>query len=222
MEAGAFMALRGLGVATNTFRGATAAGALGDFLVTGADDKRLVDLFDAVPALQGPMLEAMQTDGNDNLWKHKLAAAGEGVLFGGAIEGLTRFVGSLRKVKVAQETGDPKAVQKALDEELPEMQASLKEIQAWHGSPHAFEEFDLSKAFSGEGTQAFGAGVYVAENKAVGRYYADLNSRPLGLMVAPEAEAAFKAEGCPSRECPRTASATSSGHSTSLSLSSIR
>lgn len=174
---GGGLALRGLGVATNTFRGATAAGALGDFLVTGADDKRLVDLFDAVPALQGPFLEAMQTDGNDNLWKHKLAAAGEGVIFGGAIEGLTRFVGSLRKVKVAQETGDPKAIQKALDEELPEMQASLKEIQAWHGSPHDFEEFDLSKAFSGEGTQAFGAGVYVAENKATGAYYQALGGQ---------------------------------------------
>lgn len=122
---GGGMALRGLGVATNTFKGSMAAGAVGDFFVTGADDKRFVDLFEAIPALQGPVLEALQTDGNDNLWAHKLASAAEGVVFGAGVEALVRTVGALRKVIAAQQTGDPEAVKKAVAEIEPELQEAV-------------------------------------------------------------------------------------------------
>jgi hypothetical protein len=44
-------------------------------------------------------------------------------------------------------------------------------IRAYHGSPHNFERFDLSKAGTGEGAQAYGHGIYVAENPAVARQY---------------------------------------------------
>lgn len=126
---GGGMALRGLGVATNTFKGAAAAGAVGDFFVTGADDKRLVDLFESIPALQGPVLEALQTDGSDNLWAHKLASAAEGVLFGAGIEGLVRGVGAIRKVIAAQRTGDAEAVKKAVAEVEPELQEALAAVK---------------------------------------------------------------------------------------------
>jgi hypothetical protein len=42
---------------------------------------------------------------------------------------------------------------------------------AWHGSPHKFNKFDLSKIGTGEGAQAYGHGLYLAENKSVAEEY---------------------------------------------------
>jgi hypothetical protein len=41
----------------------------------------------------------------------------------------------------------------------------------FHGSPHKFDAFDLSKIGTGEGAQAYGHGLYFAENPAVARSY---------------------------------------------------
>lgn len=46
-------------------------------------------------------------------------------------------------------------------------------IRAYHGSPHDFDKFDLSKIGTGEGAQAFGHGIYLAENEGVARSYRD-------------------------------------------------
>lgn len=37
-------------------------------------------------------------------------------------------------------------------------------IRAYHGSPHDFDKFDMGKIGTGEGSQAFGHGLYFAEN----------------------------------------------------------
>jgi len=49
-------------------------------------------------------------------------------------------------------------------------------IKASHGSPHLFDEFDMSKVGTGEGAQSYGDGLYFAENfnSPVANYYADL------------------------------------------------
>lgn len=44
-------------------------------------------------------------------------------------------------------------------------------IPAWHGSPHDFDEFKLDKIGSGEGAQAYGHGLYFAENPSVATAY---------------------------------------------------
>jgi hypothetical protein len=44
-------------------------------------------------------------------------------------------------------------------------------IRAYHGSPYDFERFDLSKVGTGEGAQAYGHGLYFAENPAVAGSY---------------------------------------------------
>jgi hypothetical protein len=44
-------------------------------------------------------------------------------------------------------------------------------IEAWHGSPHKFDRFDISKIGGGEGSQVFGHGLYFAEHPEVGKYY---------------------------------------------------
>ena len=45
-------------------------------------------------------------------------------------------------------------------------------FQAWHGSPHSFDKFSLSAIGSGEGVQAFGHGLYFAEQKFIAEFYA--------------------------------------------------
>lgn len=44
-------------------------------------------------------------------------------------------------------------------------------IRAYHGSPHDFDRFDLSKIGTGEGAQAYGHGLYFAGNEAVAKGY---------------------------------------------------
>jgi len=46
-------------------------------------------------------------------------------------------------------------------------------IRAFHGSPHDFDKFDMSKIGTGEGAQAYGHGLYFAENEGVARGYRD-------------------------------------------------
>jgi len=52
-------------------------------------------------------------------------------------------------------------------------------ITAYHGSPHDFDRFDLSKIGTGEGAQAYGHGLYFAENEGVAKDY----RRTLGLKT---------------------------------------
>jgi len=42
---------------------------------------------------------------------------------------------------------------------------------AWHGSPHVFEKFQITNIGSGEGAQAFGWGLYFAESRGIAEFY---------------------------------------------------
>ena len=48
---------------------------------------------------------------------------------------------------------------------------STNPIRAYHGSPHTFDRFDMSKIGTGEGAQAYGHGLYFAGNEGVARGY---------------------------------------------------
>ena len=50
-------------------------------------------------------------------------------------------------------------------------------ITAYHGSPYDFDRFDMSKIGTGEGAQAYGRGLYFAENEGVAREYREGLSR---------------------------------------------
>jgi hypothetical protein len=52
---------------------------------------------------------------------------------------------------------------------------------AFHGSPHSFDTFDASKIGTGEGAQAYGHGLYFADNEAVARGYRDALTRGQGV-----------------------------------------
>ena len=65
-------------------------------------------------------------------------------------------------------------------------------ITVWHGSPHIFDKFDSSKIGTGEGAQAYGHGIYLAEAPDVAKQYAgDLSAaratRPVGNVDLTEA-----------------------------------
>jgi hypothetical protein len=49
---------------------------------------------------------------------------------------------------------------------------------AYHGSPYIFDKFDISKLGTGEGSQAYGHGMYFAENMPTARQFAAISSKP--------------------------------------------
>ena len=50
-------------------------------------------------------------------------------------------------------------------------------LEAWHGSPHDFDRFDVGQIGTGEGAQSYGHGLYFAENEKVARGYKEALSR---------------------------------------------
>lgn len=61
--------------------------------------------------------------------------------------------------------------------------APKKTVKAFHGSPHNFDEFSADKIGTGEGAQAYGHGLYFAEEEGVARTYRDeLSPKAKGRM----------------------------------------
>jgi hypothetical protein len=52
-------------------------------------------------------------------------------------------------------------------------QAAVEGIRAYHGSPYSFDKFSSENIGTGEGAQAFGHGLYFAEEEAVAKAYRD-------------------------------------------------
>ena len=53
----------------------------------------------------------------------------------------------------------------------------------YHGSPHKFDKFDMSKVGTGEGAQAYGHGLYFAESPQTAGFYKDVLSTSLPAKV---------------------------------------
>ena len=122
-----------------------------------------------------------------NVAKRKLAD-----LLGNPIESLQQIIGyGVDRAKAFDELS-----QKATDEWLATKsfkgpyQNQLSDLMAeaynpvgmtvWHGSPHKFSKFDSSKIGTGEGAQAYGHGLYLAESKDVaGSYAVNLANRDM-------------------------------------------
>ena len=56
-------------------------------------------------------------------------------------------------------------------------------MTVYHGSPYKFKAFESSKIGTGEGAQAYGHGLYVAENKKVAKDY--MKIEPTGDVASP-------------------------------------
>jgi hypothetical protein len=90
-----------------------------------------------------------------------------------SLVGIARKVlgGAQRPASVAAE--DPYGIGAWLKGAGPMPTPIAAEIQAWHASPHDFEKFLLSKIGTGEGAQAYGHGLYFAENPEVSGHGGD-------------------------------------------------
>lgn len=65
-----------------------------------------------------------------------------------------------------------------LAQKATDMGAGMIGATVWHGSPHKFDKFDSSKIGTGEGAQAYGHGLYLAEAREVGADYANVLASP--------------------------------------------
>jgi len=70
------------------------------------------------------------------------------------------------------------ALNQSLALDFGQFLGSIKPIRAYHGSPHDFDRFDMSKIGTGEGGQAYGHGLYFAENEGVARSYRAALAKP--------------------------------------------
>lgn len=80
--------------------------------------------------------------------------------------------GSLRGVEFKNETARAEAQQQIGGEIESAARAAIMEmVPLYHGSPHDFDAFSMDKIGTGEGAQAYGHGLYFAENEGVAKGY---------------------------------------------------
>lgn len=53
------------------------------------------------------------------------------------------------------------------------LSSAARRIRAYHGSPHVFDKFDMTKVGSGDGRQAFSHGLYFTTDEGLARTYRD-------------------------------------------------
>jgi hypothetical protein len=87
----------------------------------------------------------------------------QGDMLGTGINALATGVGVLPLV------GGPAS--KAVKAGANRVRSALRGIDAWHGSPYEFENFSMDKIGTGEGAQAYGDGIYFAEQRGIGEGY---------------------------------------------------
>ena len=63
-------------------------------------------------------------------------------------------------------------------------QGMIQPLTAYHGTPHTIQgQFDINKVGTGEGAQAYGHGMYFAENPAVAKQYATPNDEIVAKAI---------------------------------------
>ncbi len=80
---------------------------------------------------------------------------------------------SFNRTSLAAALGDPMAKHNLQSSMLDTAMNFAPAMTVWHGSPHRFNKFDMSKIGTGEGAQAYGHGLYFAGNRDIAQWYAD-------------------------------------------------
>lgn len=78
--------------------------------------------------------------------------------------------------RIGQETGvGAEVAHRKYMNEITNRQAGAGALEqpAYHGSPHDFEQFSMDKIGTGEGAQAYGHGLYFAENPGIAKGYSE-------------------------------------------------
>jgi hypothetical protein len=109
--------------------------------------------------------------GDISSWAKQTYANGEPyrATLGGLLYGDTKPLMGLLNQPVKM---NPMTVDEATAMALDWAPMGIGAIKAFHGSPHKFDKFDMSKIGSGEGAQAYGHGLYFAESPEVAGMYA--------------------------------------------------
>lgn len=108
------------------------------------------------------------------------------VLGYGAIASIPAIAKAAKKAKPGTPQAKPNV---ALDVDLPEKRVdeiAEQFIRAYHGSPFDFEKFMLEFIGEGEGAQAYGWGLYFAQNPKIAKWYRDVLSDTTALNKAGE------------------------------------
>jgi len=99
-----------------------------------------------------------------------------GAEYGFPVGTATQVVPALNLMKPAVAAGaralGPTAVR--MGEGYLQRQGLMPQLDVYHGSPHKFDRFDASKIGTGEGAQAYGHGLYLAESPDTAKYYQQL------------------------------------------------
>ena len=95
------------------------------------------------------------------------ATIGKGWLAARALE---KPIEELSSAALRGITGSASATPIGVIDEIQRMNL-LPSATVWHGSPHTFDKFDLSKIGTGEGAQAYGHGLYLAESPKTAEHY---------------------------------------------------
>lgn len=74
-----------------------------------------------------------------------------------------------------------KSVEAVVPARVADEGPEVKYAAAWHGTPHDFDTFDISRVGTGEGAQAYGWGLYFAGKKGVAEFYRDKLSDQRGV-----------------------------------------
>jgi hypothetical protein len=104
-------------------------------------------------------------------WTHAAKVAREN-----GLEGEAQIL-EKRAKKIDEANAHGVDVDELLQAEDEALQKVLTYTDVWHGSPHEFDQPDLSFMGTGEGAQAFGWGFYTAEARNVGEGYREQLSR---------------------------------------------
>ena len=73
--------------------------------------------------------------------------------------------------------GTPKEAPTVTSRAASGNQPTAEGITLYHGSPHEYTKFDASKIGTGEGAQAFGKGIYLADSENIAIHYRDVLSK---------------------------------------------
>ena len=133
----------------------------------------------------------MAYEGGESLGK-AAQAAGEGQYGDAALEGLMGALGLLPAAPAVGAAGKAagRGVARQIDRAMMTGEGPLGNVlagarpqfvTAYHGSPHQFDKFDMSKIGTGEGAQSYGRGLYFAESPGVAKSYR--NGLTSGLSV---------------------------------------
>jgi hypothetical protein len=112
-------------------------------------------------------------------------APGKAGLLGEAIGGVVPLLGAAKAPQIAG--GLLKAESNLANSKpmFPGPGNAQRGAVVFHGSPHSFDRFDMSKIGTGEGAQAYGHGLYFAENPGVATSYTAANAsggRPIAHL----------------------------------------